>query len=147
MEKQIFKIGDRVFDIDYGWGEVKEAHYQETTLYSMRYPILVKFQTSSSYYTLDGKWAHGDSYPRLSFTEYDFVNGGFSQERPPINYEEYIGKWGKFWDTDNPKYFTIGILKGYEQDSYKPFQSVSLDFKNFKPLTDEQIKVLGLKND
>lgn len=139
MNKQIFKKGDRVFDIDYGWGEVTETHYLETTLY----PILVKFQTSSVYYTLDGKWAHGDSYLKLSFTEYDFVNGGFSQERP-INYNDYIGKWGKFWN-DNPEYFTIGILKGYEQGSHKPFQSVSLDFQNFKPLTEEQIKILELE--
>ena len=68
MSKQIFRKGDKVFDIRYGWGEVTETHYQETTLY----PILVKFQTSSLCYTLDGKWAHGDSYSRLSFTEYGF---------------------------------------------------------------------------
>ena len=43
MTKEIFRVGDRVFDIDYGWGEVTETHYIETTLY----PILVKFQTSS----------------------------------------------------------------------------------------------------
>ena len=140
MNKQIFKKGDRVFDIDYGWGEVTETHYLETTLY----PILVKFQTSSVYYTRDGKSNTSDSHPILSFTEYGFDNR-FSQERP-VNYEDCIEKWGKFWN-DNPKYFTIGILKGYEQDSHKPFQSVSLDFQNFEPLTDEQIKILGLKND
>ena len=77
----------------------------------------------------------------LSFTEYTLK--GFTQERP-VNYEEYIGKWGKFWN-DNPKYFTIGILKGYEQGGHKPFQSVSLDFQNFQPLTDEQIKTLNLE--
>ena len=32
----------------------------------------------------------------LSFAEYGF-DDRFSQERP-INYEEYVGKWGVFWD-------------------------------------------------
>ena len=106
------------------------------------YPVSVQFENSVIIYTYDGKWAHGDSYSRLSFTEYGFDNR-FSQERP-VNYEDCIEKWGKFWN-DNPEYFTIGILKGYEQDSHKPFQSISLDFQNFEPLTDEQIKILKLE--
>ena len=143
MNKQIFRKGDRVFDIRYGWGTI--VKYNAT----QNYPIEVEFDKDDLeeliYYTKYGKDYKLNDAGLLSFTEYDLVNGGFSQERP-INYNDYIGKWGKFWN-DNPKYFTIGILKGYEQDSHKPFQSVSLDFQNFQPLTDEQIKVLGLKND
>ena len=141
MNKQIFRKGDRVFDIDYGWGEVTEAHYQETALYSMRYPILVKFQKSKSYYTLDGKWTHGDSYPRLSFTEYDLVNGGFSQERP-INSDDYIGRWGKFWD-DGSKDYMISRFEKLRGDGFKPIISVEA-YDNFEPLTEEQVKVLEL---
>ena len=141
MEKQIFKVGDRVFDIRHGWGTIKkyDANYS--------FPIEVKFDkkyiSDLIQYTKYGKDYELDDTGLLSFTEYGF-DDRFSQERP-IDYIEYIGKWGKFWNY-NTEYFTIGILKGYEQDSYKPFQSVSLDFKNFKPLTDEQIKVLGLEN-
>ena len=139
MDKQIFEKGDKVFDIMYGWGVVEELHQDE----ERSYPLIVRFSDFDTlYYTRDGKSNTSDSHPILSFTEYGFDNR-FSQERP-INYEDCIEKWGKFWN-DNPEYFTIGILKGYEQDSHKPFQSISLDFQNFEPLTDEQIKVLELK--
>lgn len=141
MEKEIFRIGDKVFDIRHGWGTI--VKYNAT----QNYPIEVEFDKDDLeeliYYTKYGKDYKLNDAGLLSFTEYDLVNGGFSQERP-INYEEYIGKWGKFWN-DNPEYFTIGILKGYEQGGYKPFQSISLDFQNFEPLTDEQIKILELK--
>ena len=138
MDKQIFEKGDKVFDIIFGWGKVTEVYY----LQDRDYPVSVQFENSIIKYTYDGKWAHSDSYSRLSFTEYGF-DDRFSQERP-VNYEDCIEKWGKFWN-DNPEYFTIGILKGYEQDSHKPFQSVSLDFQNFEPLTDEQVKILELE--
>lgn len=141
MEKEIFRIGDKVFDIRHGWGTI--VKYNAT----QNYPIEVEFDKDDLeeliYYTKYGKDYKLNDAGLLSFTEYDLVNGGFSQERP-INYEKYIGKWGKFWN-DNPEYFTIGILKGYEQGGYKPFQSISLDFQNFEPLTDEQIKILELK--
>ena len=141
MNKQIFKVGDRVFDVRYGWGTI--VKYNAT----QNYPIEVKFDKNDLEelirYTKYGKDYKLDDAGLLSFTEYDLINGGFSQERP-VNYEDCIEKWGKFWN-DNPEYFTIGILKGYEQDSHKRFQSVSLDFQNFKPLTDEQIKILNLE--
>ena len=141
MNKQIFKVGDRVFDVRYGWGTI--VKYNAT----QNYPIEVKFDKNDLEelirYTKYGKDYKLDDAGLLSFTEYDLINGGFSQERP-VNYEDCIEKWGKFWN-DNPEYFTIGILKGYEQDSHKPFQSVSLDFQNFEPLTDEQFKILELE--
>lgn len=136
MNKQNFKLGDRVFDIRYGWGEVKSVSKNgEPTVFFKNIERGITY-----FYTANGKSFAKDKHPILSFTEYTLE--GFSQERP-INYKDCIGKWGKFWN-DNPKYFTIGILKGYEQDSHKPFQSVSLDFQNFQPLTDEQIKTLNL---
>lgn len=137
MKKEIFRKGDRVFDIRYGWGKVGYV--------SKDGEITVNFKKHEKYvtrvYNPGGKLYTEDEHPMLSFTEYTLQ--GFSQERP-IDYNVYIGKWGKFWN-DNPKYFTIGILEGYEQGGHKPFQSISLDFQNFEPLTDEQIKILELK--
>ena len=135
MKKEIFKVGDEVYDATFGWGTITSIN--KSTLL----PITVKFKRDKIFYTIDGRTYPSAIRPTLSFTEYGF-DDRFSQERP-IDYKDYIGKWGKFWN-DNPKYFTIGILKGYEQGGHKPFQSVSLDFQNFQPLTDEQIKVLGL---
>ncbi len=135
MKKEIFRVGDRVFDIRYGWGEIVSINSDRA------YPITAVFNGSKTNYTYKGESSTGN-IQTLSFKEYGFDNR-FSQERP-VNYEDCIEKWGKFWN-DNPEYFTIGILKGYEQGGHKPFQSISLDFQNFEPLTDEQIKILELK--
>ena len=136
MKKEIFKVGDEVYDATFGWGTITSIN--KSTLL----PITVKFKRDKIFYTIDGRTYPSAIRPTLSFTEYGF-DDRFSQERP-IDYKDYIGKWGKFWN-DNPKYFTIGILEGYEQGGHKPFQSVSLDFQNFQSLTDEQIKTLNLE--
>ena len=140
MDKQIFKVGDRVFDIHFGWGEVK------TILTEGSHTIHVKFVNGIDYnFTKDGKSFEKSINPTLSFTEYNLTEGGFSQKRP-INYEEYIGKWGVFWDT-NPQHFRImGKLVGYIQNSKKPFKGISHNFRYFEPLTEEEVKMLNLKS-
>ena len=138
MEKQTFKIGDRVFDIRYGWGKVTIC--ADTILY----PIGVQFDEDDSQevilYTEDGKGHLCDKQPLLSFTEYTLQ--GFSQERP-INYEEYIGKWGKFWG-DRIKEYIISRLERATPEGFKSNTSFIL-YNNFEPLTEEQIKTLNLK--
>ena len=135
MAKKIFKVGDRVFDIICGWGEIESIDSTRA------YPITAVFDGSKTNYTYKGELPLG-KIRTLSFTEYGFDNR-FTQERP-INYEEYIGKWGKFWD-NNPQYFRVGKLDGYVSAEEKPFFSRYKDFKNFEPLTDEQVKILELE--
>lgn len=132
----IFKVGDRVYDFNFGWGTV--VNTERTSLYIVE----VKFDNciDNVSYTIDGKFVYRDSLPRLSFTKYDFVNGGFSQERP-INYEDYVGKWGKFWNDE--KECTISKLEGYSSEGFRSTTSIAL-YEYFEPLTEEQIKVLGL---
>ena len=138
MDKQIFKVGDRVFDIMYGWGVVEELHQDE----ERSYPLIVRFPGFDTlYYTRDGKSNTSDSHPILSFTEYGFDNR-FSQERS-INYEEYIGKWGKFWD-DRIKEYIISRLERATPEGFKSNTSFIL-YNNFEPLTEEQIKMLNLE--
>ena len=76
--KEIFKEGDRVFHVEYGWGVVIQADK------SVRYGIEVKFDEVSFdcgvSYTLDGKEFENSKQSLLSFTEYTLQ--GFSQERP-----------------------------------------------------------------
>lgn len=76
MEK-IFKIGDRVFDIRYGWGLVNYCNYEIED-----WPIEVVFDGIDGLtdeYTFDGRCYI--THPKtLSFTEYTLE--GFSQERP-----------------------------------------------------------------
>ena len=140
MEKQIFKVGDRVYDATFGWGIV--ASVNKATLL----PITVKFVRDKIFYTTDGKLYTTAIKPTLSFREYSLQ--GFSQKNP-IDYKKYIGKWGKFWN-DNLVNIFIDVLDNiYEEDdgSIKFIScEINSQYKNFEPLTEEQLKVLGLKN-
>ena len=77
MEETIFNVGDRVYNgILKVWGIVREIDLSGT------YPICVEFDDGCrETYTIDGKRIVGQIRV-LSFTEYDLVNGGFSQTRP-----------------------------------------------------------------
>lgn len=132
--KTIFKPGDRVFDIQYGWGEV-----ERNDSYAL---IVVKFQKGSKFYKQNG--CRPNSYlPTLSFTEYTLE--GLSHERP-INYKDYIGKFGKFWNNEWGKgKYVVDILLRDRIDGYGLFQSRNGGwYDNFKPLSEEQIKMLEL---
>lgn len=77
MKESIFKVGDRVYDIMFGWGIVVDLKITEYP------PLTVQFSGGRLFsYTHDGNFYDSDKVARLSFTEYDFVKGGFSQERP-----------------------------------------------------------------
>lgn len=95
--EQIFQVGDNVFDFRIGWGEVirfKEGNY----------PICVRFRdnTITFCYTADGKASINDKHPILSFAEYNFIKGGFSQDRLlVVNYPVFPTE--KFYP-DMPQY-------------------------------------------
>ena len=92
----MFKVGDRVFNYQYGWGTINE----ELTKY-----ILVLFDNCKSVsipFAKDGKETSRSERPTLSFTEYTIQ--GFSQERPrllnvpiPLKVENVDIK--KLWNT------------------------------------------------
>jgi hypothetical protein len=76
MEKQIFKVGDRVYHNDYGWGEID--HIEDNI--NDKHPIQVTFEEDTKYFTIDGRYNDYSKNKSLSFTEYTLQ--GFSQERP-----------------------------------------------------------------
>ena len=92
----MFKVGDRVFNYQYGWGTINE----ELTKF-----ILVLFDNCKSVsipFYKDGKETSRSERPTLSFTEYTLE--GFSQERPkhlgvpiPLKVEKVDIK--KLWNT------------------------------------------------
>ena len=92
----MFKVGDKVFNYQYGWGTINE----ELTKY-----ILVLFDNCKSVsipFSKDGKETSRSERPTLSFTEYTLE--GFSQERPrplevpiPLKVENVDIK--KLWNT------------------------------------------------
>jgi len=71
----IFKEKDKVFDAQFGWGEVVGILQGFET----RYPIMVEFVSGNENYDRNGAFTI-DGIPTLSFTEYTLE--GFSQERP-----------------------------------------------------------------
>ena len=72
--KEIFKVGDTVYHWEHGKGEVQN-------IYEYGNCIVVEFDRVRASFTADGRCSNGQE-PCLSFTPYDLVNGGFSQERP-----------------------------------------------------------------
>jgi len=105
--KSVFKVGDKVFDIRYGWGVISEIHE------GLEFPISVHFDDDNyDFYTYDGRITN-TSIPFLSFTEYKLE--GFSQERP----EELpkIGQivWGR---NELPSEWHIGYFFEKRGDKY-----------------------------
>ena len=74
MGNTVFKVGDRVFHINYGWGEITDI------VRSTMFPLYVKFDLGTLTFTMTGKESAKSKREMLSFTEYTLQ--GFSQERP-----------------------------------------------------------------
>lgn len=105
MEKTVFKKGDRVFHIEYGWGEVIKDDYD------FSFPIIVKFEhTEQASFLATGKELPDSLQPLLSFTEYTLE--GFSQERPiePPAYGECV-----FYSFDDETW-QIASIEKYSDD-------------------------------
>lgn len=78
--KTVFKVGDRVYEgLKFqSWGTIEGISIKST------FPITVLFDCGNrESFTSDGRCDIGE-IQALSFTEYDLVKGGFSQERPEI---------------------------------------------------------------
>lgn len=126
---EIYKINDRVYDWEFGWGMIVKIFPHGST----SYPIVVEWDDISLHcveYTLNG--GKGVSYmtPRLSFTEYDFVKGGFSQGRKDM-VDTRIGKWGYFWDDDyDGSFYYSRLLSIGDKNEYR-YESPHTCFKNF----------------
>lgn len=124
-----FKKSDRVFDICYGLGTVERV---------TEYVMTVRFDNIK--YVMPYTQATALT---LSFTKYTLQN--FSQERP-INYEDYIGKWGKFFDNEGDEDIVISRLtEFFKSEGVRYLTSYKAIYRFFEPLTEEQIKILGLE--
>lgn len=140
MKKQTFEKGDRVFHYLKGWGEIVHLYSDNWEEVDDNYTVcVVRFESIE-------ELEHFTKYlatKMLSFTEYSLQ--GFTQERP-INYDDYVGKWGKFTDVSNNNDFVIGRLSSFKVSNDETyFATKSGDaYNTFEPLTEEQIKVLGL---
>lgn len=74
----IFKVGDKVFDIAYGWGVVANVHSKEMD----GFPIEVYYEGyGDEWYTSNG-CSNINGIPVLAFSVYSL--NGFNQERPEL---------------------------------------------------------------
>ena len=128
MEKQIFKVGDRVFHIDFGWGVIDDISNSITDLH----PIQVTFERDTEYFTPDGRFFDYSKNKSLSFTEYTLQ--GFNQERP-IELPE-VGELCLVRDYDDREW-SLRKFYGYEPDNEYPYRVNTTGFKQMK-----RIKIL-----
>ena len=100
-EESLFRTGDRVFDWLHGWMTINEVNSHGS--------IILVDDNYFQEYTFNG-----NNIERLSFTEYNFITGGWSQERPkPL---PKVGDIGYFWDDDDleQKKILYGELKNID---------------------------------
>lgn len=108
--EHIFKKGDRVFHIHYGWGIIKLVDSDVG-----EYSVGVSFDLDENcWFTHDGRELNEEK-PTLSFTEYTFE--GFSQERP----EELPKKGDIVWvrDDKNEEWKIMHFIGLHPTSSYK----------------------------
>lgn len=111
--KSIYQVGDTVYYWEYGEGNIYCISHEENKLY----PVFVNFGSIVLQFTIDGKINENHKKPSLSFTPYDLVNGGFSQERPKP--EPKIGDWGYFWDKEDDHCNFDCIATIFDNNVYK----------------------------
>lgn len=69
------------------------------------------------------------------------------KEESQSKYDEYLFKWGKFYQDDSPECFYIDILCDVKfiYGKYQfALRSIDIWFDNFEPLTEKQLKILGI---
>lgn len=88
-EEPIYRVGDTVYHHTFGKGTITEIDSPESLI---RYPITVHFPKvgpkipKTQYFRICGS-ENSLNLPTLSFTEYNLVDGGFSQVRPTLTIE------------------------------------------------------------
>lgn len=102
--ESIYQVGDTVYHWRFGEGYVIAESLRD---------VLVSFGGIDSCFSRTGIYEK-ESKPSLSFTPYDLLNGGFSQERPKP--APKVGDWGWFYD-DGDTFATFAELKRIEDPS------------------------------
>ncbi len=121
MSKTVFKIGDKVYDIVWGWGIVTAR---------MGRNVEVKFDTDIyQIFSHDGRYVDS-SKPTLSFTEYTL--NGFSQERPielpelgeeiMVSDDEKTWEIGRFREYTSQYKYPVEVEIGEDKYSYSYFK-------------------------
>ena len=135
MKEQLLKVGTKVFDIRFGWGEIMDYTTEE------KYPYKVIFSNVEEIvFTFDVIGKSIDYYisPTLSLTEYDLENGGFT----PLSdcNKPKVGDFGYFWDDDmeSKKRLVFSVMDKITDDFY--YDSNLANWENFSKEIPEWFK-------
>jgi len=126
MKETVFKVGDKVYCVIYGWGKVTDISTVGSFPLEVTFPNEDDDEFDERYYSLDGKYNFNSS-PTLSFTEYTL--NGFSQERPielpEVGEEIMVSNDGEHW--------VIGKFREYIKRSDHPIEvAIHGDRYNYK---------------
>lgn len=125
-EESLPPIGTKVFDIQFGWGEIKSI--DEGEVYSINAYFQNKGNPIGYSYTSKGKSKIGD-VTTLSLTEYDLVKGGFT---PITEWDKpKPGDVGYFWDDDDDYYLKFGVITEISDGEYPYSINNKSGWKNF----------------
>ena len=100
-EEPLFRVGDRVFDWSYGWCKITGF---------TNISIFFKLEKNNKVKEIN----IDSALKQFSFTEYNFITGGWSQER--LKPFPKVGDIGYFWDDDDleQKKILYGELKNID---------------------------------
>lgn len=115
-EERLLPVGTRVFDVQFGFGKVKE---NDTLAF---YPLDVEFDENAERYTRDGELFLNDKVPVLSLTEYPLENGGFTPISEYFNNPK-VEDWGYFWDDSVFHGIFFARLIGIDQGEESPYRA------------------------
>ena len=132
---ELLKIGTKVFDIRFGWGDIADNNYSVEHPYKVNYKLHRR-----SCYTFSGKQNEIDINPILSLTEYDLINGGFT---PLSDYNKpKVGDFGYFWDDNmilEPRVIISSITKISKINNYY-YDTTDTVYQHFSKEIPEFIK-------
>ena len=81
------------------------------------------------------------------------INYGYGEDLEIVSnveykhdYNDYVGRWGKFTDVSNNNDFVVGRLSSFKVSNDETYFATENGdaYNTFESLTEEQIKVLGL---
>lgn len=136
--ESIFKVGDKVYDYQFGWGEVIRIKNNNN------FVVEVEFQDfRREVFTRTGYYSELDLHPTLSFTEYTLQ--GFSQERP-FDPQDCVGKWCKLSDKTSRLHGMVFDKVCCIEDGFYVDRD-GINWENAEILSEEQLQAFNLTND
>lgn len=144
-EDKLLPIGTPVFDIRFGWGEVKENTNTQNS-----YPLVCTFKGQGRMsYKKEGRSVADHKSPILSLTDYTLEEGGFTSVTEFDFDAPKVGDWGYFWDREDRNSCVFGKLGNLDKSLDYPYllDLGGINYRHFSKEIPEHIKKLQNEKD